>query len=280
MEFKQYNELSEFGAATLAVLLENEVQNNLIISFINNENNKDTKAWFLGTVKDETGSVVLTAACTPPFNIVLYETANCPNDRALSCLAEEIQQRKLHFPGVLAEQDLAQRAAKLLKGDKNVKQNLSMYIMRLDHLNEVAEVPGRLRYLQETDLYYIPYWEKSFGEECHTEFYDIATHIEKTKERLNKNIHFIWEDQHPVSQAINGRNTNYGAGINYVYTPPNYRNRGYGSRLVAEASQLLLQRGYQFCFLFADTANPISCGIYRKIGYRELCTFSDLRFVE
>ena len=42
MKFIRYNNLDSSGADTLEILLENEVQNNLPISFIRNENGHDT----------------------------------------------------------------------------------------------------------------------------------------------------------------------------------------------------------------------------------------------
>ena len=66
--------------------MENEVQNNLPISFIRNEQGHDISKWLLTSVKDENGGMILTAACTPPFNIVMYETGNNPCDAAVKLL--------------------------------------------------------------------------------------------------------------------------------------------------------------------------------------------------
>ncbi|MDW7657647.1 MAG: GNAT family N-acetyltransferase [Bacillota bacterium] len=72
--------------------------------------------------------------------------------------------------------------------------------------------------------------------------------------------------------------TENGAVVNSVYTPPHYRNNGYATSLVASLSQRLLDQGYKFTCLFADAENPVSCGIYRKIGYVDQCIFDVLRF--
>lgn len=50
--------------------------------------------------------------------------------------------------------------------------------------------------------------------------------------------------------------------------------------VVAELSQILLDRGHRFCCLFADAKNTISCGIYRKIGYENQCIMDELKFRE
>jgi predicted GNAT family acetyltransferase len=66
--------------------------------------------------------------------------------------------------------------------------------------------------------------------------------------------------------------------VNGVYTPNHYRGKDYASSVVAELSRMLLERGNKFCCLFADAKNPISCSIYRKIGYYDLCVFDELKF--
>jgi predicted GNAT family acetyltransferase len=55
--------------------------------------------------------------------------------------------------------------------------------------------------------------------------------------------------------------------VQYVYTPPELRSRGYASALVGELSRLLQSEGRRV-ILFTNLANPTSNSIYRQIGYR------------
>ena len=277
MKFIRYSGIKPFADDALEILLENEVQNNLPLSFINNAV-ANTSKWLLGTVKDADGGVVLVAVCTPPFNIILYETGNKPNDSAVKLLVEEIKSMGFAIPGVLGLQNLARRFAEEYAGGKNYYRHLTMNIMRLNTVNDIEKASGRRRELRDDDLYFVPFWERAFSEDCGTEAYDIPTIVERVKTRLGKNIHFIWEDGYPVSQAVHGRSTQNGAVVNMVYTPPHYRNKHYASSVVAELSGILLDRGNKYCCLFADAANPISCGIYRKIGYYDLCVYDEIRF--
>ena len=59
MKFTRYDNIETFGADTLEILLENEVQNNLPISFIYNEHKHDTSNWLLISIKDDNGCIVL-----------------------------------------------------------------------------------------------------------------------------------------------------------------------------------------------------------------------------
>ena len=56
------------------------------------------------------------------------------------------------------------------------------------------------------------------------------------------------------------------------------RNRGSGTAVTATVSQLLLDRGYRFCFLYTDHANPTSNSIYVRIGYEPVCDSRELAF--
>ena len=276
MRFEKYASAEAFGTDVLDILLENEVQNNLLISFILRDGDKSD--WLFAAVKDDAGGVMLTAAWTGlPFNIVLYETGNKPNDAALQVLAMELKALGYSFPGVLAEQGTAKRFADRWTARHHV--HMSMNIMRLDQVSVPQKAPGHCRTLREDDLFFVPYWERLFNEDCHIEVFDILTGLERVKGRLGKDVHYIWEDGHPVSQAAVERHTQNGAVIGHVYTPPFYRGKGYASSVVARLSQDLLERGYKFCCLFADAANPISCGIYRKLGYCDLCVYDSVKFV-
>jgi len=278
MKFTKYDNLESFRADVLEVLLADEVQNNLPISFIKNERGLDTSNWLLTTIKDEVGGVLLTAACTPPFNIVMYESGNKPNDAAIKLLSDELKSLGVSLPGVLAERNLAQRFARAYVGISDFRLHMSMNIMRLDKVNEIDNAPGFCRPLQESDLYYVPYWERSFYEDCGFDAVGIKDAANQVKARIGTNVHYIWEDGYPVSQAAGIRTTPNGGGVGFVYTPPYYRGKGYASSVVAELSQTLLEQGKKFCFLFADAANPTSCGIYRKLGYYDLCVFADIKF--
>jgi GNAT superfamily N-acetyltransferase len=277
MKLELYENTEAFAADTLEILLENEVQNNLPISFIDSKK-ADKSDWLLGSVKDENGGVALVAACTPPFNIVLYETGNRQNDAAVRLLSDELKAAGFIPPGVLAERGLALRFAATFCENRGFHRHMSMNIMRLDAVKEMPKAPGRCRPQREDDLHYTPYWARAFAEECRVEVYGIPTNVARQRSQIETNTLYIWEDGHPVSQAAQGRKTQNGAVLSAVYTPPHYRGRGYASSVVAELSQILLDRGNKFCCLFADAENPISCGIYRKIGYYDLCVFEEIRF--
>lgn len=55
--------------------------------------------------------------------------------------------------------------------------------------------------------------------------------------------------------------------IGPVYTPPAHRGRGHGAAVTAEAVRQARRIGARDVVLFADVANPVSNGIYRRLGF-------------
>jgi hypothetical protein len=89
----------------------------------------------------------------------------------------------------------------------------------------------------------------------------------------------LWEvDGSPVSMAGYTGPTPHGIRVSYVYTPAEHRRKGYASACVAALSQQLLDRGFDFCFLFTDLHNPTSNHIYQQIGYQPVVDVDSYRF--
>ena len=92
-------------------------------------------------------------------------------------------------------------------------------------------------------------------------------------------VAYLWEDAgEVVAFAGVGGQTPRGIRIGPVYTPPDRRGRGYASNLVAAVTQLQLDSGRRFCFLFTNLANPTSNHIYQAIGYAPVVDVDLYRF--
>jgi len=97
---------------------------------------------------------------------------------------------------------------------------------------------------------------------------------EEIEKRIRRNIagkrQFLWTEDSSI-RAIAGYAealVDAGARIGLVYTPPEFRGRGYGTAITGSLAQLLLDEGQAWVSLFADNANPVSNGIYRRLGFR------------
>ena len=276
MEIQRYNSVEAFRADVFGLLMENEAENNLLISMLTESSAKYSDDWLMATVVDR-GNISLAALCSKPFNLLLFEPKS--SDRvAVEMLAREIRRIGFGVPGILAESGLARRFAGAYSTDGSGKHHISMVVMYLDRLHAYDIAPGYFREIGERDMFFVPFWEHAFGEDCRVHVSPLPEVVSRIRARLGKGKHFLWEDGIPVSQAVYGRGTPNGAIINMVYTPPHLRGRGYATAVVGELSRMLLENGKAFCGLFADACNPVSRNIYRKLGYRDIGIFDDIRF--
>jgi predicted GNAT family acetyltransferase len=66
--------------------------------------------------------------------------------------------------------------------------------------------------------------------------------------------------------------------IGPVYTPAEFRGRGYGSAVTAAAARWALDRGAEHVVLFTDLANPVSNSIYQRLGFRAVSDALEVGF--
>ena len=280
------NNPAGFWNDTIDILIENEAQNAIIIKCAQIfKNGHGADDWYFVTVKDDNGGVILSASCTPPFNVVIYGTGNKIDESAVELLVKELFNAGCILNGVTGEKVLAEMFCgyykKLANKYSQIKVRLnSMVLKELSDISISDLSPGYLREITEEDLCFTPYWNKEFAIDCHLDLEtgDIAGYAENHKNQIGKNLLYVWVDKTPVSMAGLGNPMPNGAHIGRVYTPPHYRNKGYGTACVWHLSELLLNKGNKFVSLFADADYPVSNKIYQKIGFRNVCLYQEMRF--
>lgn len=286
MKIKVYNSLNEFMDETFALLTQYELQNNLIIGncIRAEEYNLDTSAFFLATIKDKQNDIILIAMQTPPYPLLIFEVGNKINDEGLDYLIDYLVNNEMNIPGIVTEKQLAKRFVERYTKKTNTitKIGMNMRIYRLDKVKYRENEKGQLRKATLDDLFYIPYWNDAFADECDIKINtaDFLLRLEKFKKQVEFGYLYVYEDRIPVSMISMGRKTLNGVILNNVYTPPHYRKNGYATNMVSEICSLLLNEGYQFCGLFTDLKNPISNSIYQKVGFYPVCDYDEIYFTQ
>jgi uncharacterized protein len=175
--------------------------------------------------------------------------------------------------GVGGEKEITDIFAELWCLKNNVKNLSSMQqlLFRLDMVNSVPMTPGKLRSATMADKELVMKWSRAFSVDVEggaTRNMGMANLLPV----IEAGWAFFWElDGNPVSMAMQGAPTYKGMSVHHVYTPPEYRGKGYATSCVAELSRGILKSGKEFCILSTDLANPTSNSIYQKIGYKPVC---------
>jgi len=155
-------------------------------------------------------------------------------------------------------------------------------IYRAAEAEQPEAADGAMRAYGPDDRSTVLAWLEAFADEAlaHETVPQSPDTILERRERDPDGAFVLWESaDSPVSLAGYGSPTPNGIRVGPVYTPPELRGRGYASALVGGMTAMLLERGYRFCFLFSDLANPTSNRLYQRVGYRPVTDVHQYRFV-
>jgi RimJ/RimL family protein N-acetyltransferase len=147
---------------------------------------------------------------------------------------------------------------------------LRMRLFQLETLAPPGPLPaGAARVADASDLELLVAWNKDFVAEALGNDEDSARTV---RDKLSYGGITLWEDGgRPVSMASITRQVAGVGRVGSVYTPREYRRRGYGGAVTAAMSRRALDRGATAVVLYTDLANPTSNALYQRIGYRPVC---------
>jgi len=226
---------------------------------------------YLAVIEDA-GEVVACAVRMFPDRVVISRAER----EALDCLVTDLALKYTTLPGVHGPEPDVSHFAQLWSRRIGIPARLGMRL-RLFETRKVQSLEvrpsGRLRVAEEEDFPTIAEWARAFRYEADP--YNPSDPHEEARRRVGRRSVFVWDAGRPVSMAAWAGRTGRGVRVNFVYTPPEYRRRGFASACVANLTQLLLTEGHAFCCLFTDLANATSNSIYQRMGYRPVCDMSD-----
>ena len=233
-----------------------------------------------GWVAWDAGTAAGAALRTPPFNLVVVQPTD---ERALDALAVAIDDALPGVVGAVPEVDVLAAAWAGRRGVR-LETRFEQGVYALRRVRRARPAPGTMRLAVAEDRPLLLEWVDAFAKEAlhHGPEADRARHEGSVDSRLTGGDagFALWEvDGRPVSLVGFGGPTPNGIRIGPVYTPPEQRGHGYASALTARVSQLQLDRGRRFCFLYTDLGNPTSNAIYARIGYERVCDSREVAFV-
>ena len=274
-----FTDVTAFLEEVEAFLESNEARFNLILAILESlRRGEQEHEPFLGLVKNDAGEIDSIAIRTPPWQVLLGQGSK----EGLAAIADSLLEKHSDIPGVHGLEHESKIFARLWSERTGLeaveKKRLRSYMLAEVHMPD--NVLGTMRQADMNDVELIVEWAEGFHQDAGTN--------DPEKERrarmafmLEQGRLVLWEvEGTPVTMAGWHPSPPRGARVGYVYTPPELRRRGYATALTAAVSQHLLDSGLTFCFLFTDLANPISNGIYQKVGYKPVGDYWEYRFEE
>ncbi|MGH2756385.1 MAG: GNAT family N-acetyltransferase [Actinomycetota bacterium] len=279
MEICRFEDASSFLTSVEGLLVGHEAENCLLLGIASSlvARPSDEKPMLVAVMDGE--APVAAAIRTPPRDLIL--SYGMPSD-AVEVIVDYVGESSPDLPGVLGDKEPTDRFATVWSDRQSVRPEL----FRAERIHRAARVippvgvEGQARESAAEERDILEAWFPAFGRDV-----DEEPDASAVKEMLEIYLSgqpyhvFLWLlGDRPVSMAALGGPTPNGARVNAVYTPAEFRNRGYASAVTAVATQHALDEGRRFCFLFTDLANPTSNKIYRRIGYEPVCDVSHYRF--
>lgn len=217
---------------------------------------------------EQDNTVVAVALQTPPRKLLL---SRVEESQAIALIAQDLYSMQAKVPGVMATASAAKAFAQNWQAltSQPYREGTRERFYQLETVQATPVVSGHLRQATLGDRELLIDWCRAFMEEVSEETVDWEAEEVVDRYLAEGSPHF-WQDNIPLSLANFYSSTPNGVRINLVYTPPEYRKKGYATACVAALSQALLDRGYKYCFLSTDLANPISNHLYQGIGYEPL----------
>jgi predicted GNAT family acetyltransferase len=278
-----YDRVEEFFNENEELLLKKEAVNQLILfNGYSNKYKEITKELLFGRVEDEEG-VALIFCNVSPYNLLIHNLKEEVDD-SIRVLVDYLIENKIDISGINSNKKVCEKFIDYYEEKTKCKfhERLAMDVMELRKLNKVTLPKGYFREATEKDLDLIIDWHIKFGKEALNEDMAVESFIERLVTRIRNGTIYIFEEENhvPVSMAAFTRQLNKGISVSLVYSDSSKRGMGYGIAVVYNLSKLYLERGNEFCSLFVDKRNPVSNGVYAKIGYEIIEENFDYRIAQ
>ena len=272
MNLIRYSDPTELWEKISPHLLEHEAANNLFVGILKSISDNPSQQspdhlWF--TVEDN-GAILLAGWRTPPFGYGLWSPV-VETTEALQCFINFLETEGMDIAGAVGKPALVDSYTDLAMPRFRLENTFTMNqgIYECREVDQSLLERGSIRPVSMDEIEKLTDWMIAFHIESLNQEPLRSEARENLKTDIENGLYFFYEEDGKVlSTLATARPMVHGISVNMVYTPPEYRKRGYASSSVAQLTQKLLDDGWQFTALFTDLDNPTSNRIYQKIGYR------------
>ncbi|MEO8898979.1 MAG: GNAT family N-acetyltransferase, partial [Candidatus Dormibacter sp.] len=219
----------------------------------------------------DSGRVVGAASWTPPHGLLVSDLG----PETIAPLVDSVRRRgreiDVSVPGVNGPGKTARLVAATWERLVGAATTLHMVeiLHQLDALIEPPSPRGRWRLAEATDAGLVERWFVAFADEAGV--VHVPDRARLVAHVIDTGRCFLWDEGGtPVSMVCRNISVAGVVRIGPVYTPPEFRMRGYGRRLTYEVTRQALAEGAITTVLYTDAGNPTSNSIYRQVGYHPL----------
>jgi GNAT superfamily N-acetyltransferase len=225
-----------------------------------------------GAVLDDQETVSLLFCNVLPYNLSIYTVKQDNIVQSSEALAEYLGGCHITVNGIYARQDVCLNFMEEYK--KHIKcsfaERLGIDILELREINELTPIEGLHRLADPKEAKLVAEWMIEFQMESLASEMDYEAALDRTIKLIHEKKIYVYEnsEQKVVTMAVAARKLAHGTAITYIFTPEEFRGKGYAAANIYYLSKELLEQNNQFCTLFVDKKNPLSSRAYEKVGYK------------
>lgn len=276
MRVQRYTDARAFNDRIAPALEPAERENNLLLGAARRLAHSPDAAAVMASA-EEGGSVICATLLVPPFNLLVSPAP----ESAFRALAEQLQAWHITIPGVMAPASVSDAFAMLWQRltQCGMARGKDVRLLALGTPPSATATPDILRAAVPSDIPLLSAWGREFFPEVGLPNAERDLFVARLDEEIAAERLWLWDcDGRPVSMLGYRETTARAVRIGPVYTPRVHRGRGFATAAVSEVSRRLLAGGRSWCLLFADTENPTSTALYRRLGYQDVCLYREYRF--
>ena len=268
-----YKNSDDFLEENRKVMEQYSVEANLI--WANAVSHKTTEDGFFGVAIMQNDSTYL-AIQTSPHPMVHFSVGGDTKEMA-ELLAKYLSGTKSmpeKISGIRETINVFKDAAEAL-GTK-YGESRCLNLMTCVKVNDIGIAEGIYQSPVTADFDFGP-WFIGFNKDCEIDETDDSATQNAKRMAGNGSLVCFAVGGHPVTMAAKKRRLEGGRCVGAVYTPDEFRGKGYSTACIKHLTEEILSEGNDCAFLFADKYNPVSNRVYEKVGYKKIADFMEIQ---
>lgn len=279
MNFKRYETKDKFIEENFPILLENEAENEVMISIVKQHHENKVNKWLLGRIENGEDVKIIFIVDDDKEGLVLYFPQQKVEEEDIRFLIDNIINLNVDLKEILAPVEYAKQISDIyIKAtNKQIKEIKNTYTYKLENLNEECNLENNEKLIKlEDEQNKIEHLIK-IVKEIHTDIYNLEECSDEEALRiakiyLKKGIYVLTNESEDkiYTQVVHVRKQVNGSAIGAVITPKEFRGRGYAKKCVYAVCKRLLEEENKFVVLHVATKNESAIKVYERIGFKKI----------
>lgn len=279
MNFKKYETKEKFMEENFPLLLQNEAENEVMISIVKQHHEAKVSKWLLGRIEDAEKVKIIFIVDDDKEGLVVYFPEGEIEKKYIDFLVDKIIDLNVDLKEILAPVEYANQISNsyIEKTGKSIRKISNTYTYKLEELNEECVLAENEKIIKLEDEQNKMEELIKIVKEIHTDIYNLEEcsdeeAIKIAKIYLKKGIYLLTNEteEEIYTQVVNVRKQINGVAIGAVITPKKFRGKGYAKKCIYGVCKRLLEEGNSFVVLHVATKNEAAIKVYERIGFKKI----------